>query len=485
MASHNKIKVSSYKNKRGQTVSVARVYSKDGNLLSEHESVGSNAQAAASAAMSKMKEDYRDLSGTEYDISNATIEHVPSKKPISESNSPQENKQTSEGYPIEIEVEESEEFNPPPIEYGPPITEEERKLLEQINSTPITQFEKIINGPKHRDWPDFDSGIADGKGHKSLKEPVPSYFSRPGDGILTAEGMFSEGGVNNNAWIVLGRDRNGIGEFNTKTLKRSQSGHSDKMAAGAIDIVVGRMAPFPLSGYSLSPTFKTKEVLELKANQLQGTRPDGYTTNHPGFIMDAARIYISQMTDIDHNFDITRRLTEISDTETKVASSGIMLKADRLRMHARNDIKIVTGGSKERYTSMGATNDSFGGIHLIAGNGDLGVQHPIPRGRNLLLAFEELLKHHNEFVDLVFNFVDTQMKYNQILATHFHQSPVMGSSTTPSITGWAMGVESSVTHFVNFAVEIPKHKYNSEQFKKRFLTSSEDDYINSRYNTTN
>ncbi len=134
---------------------------------------------------------------------------------------------------------------------------------------------------------------------------------------------------------------------------------------------------------------------------------------------------------------------------------------------------------------MGAVNDSLGGIHLIAGNGDLGFQQPIPKGKNLVTAFNELLEYHEEFVDLVFGFVQTQMKYNNVLATHFHQSPAMGASTTPSVTGWALGVESSVTHFVNFAVEVPKHKYNAELFKKRFLTSSEDDYINSRYNTTN
>ena len=61
----------------------------------------------------------------------------------------------------------------------------------------------------------------------------------------------------------------------------------------------------------------------------------------------------------------------------------------------------------------------------------------------------------------------------------------MGASTTPSITAWAMGVETAVSQFVNFMMEIPKHSYNADSYKKRFLTSSEDDYINSKYNTTN
>lgn len=513
MSSKNKIKISSYKNKRGESVSVARVYSDRGELLSEHESTGRNTAASSQGALSKLQSDYQsnNLEGTDYDISNASIEHVPSKRPIvpktsgtksksyemgpmnitaknptQQGTSPSLSDSSANRRPViafDVEGNPIDSGGTIPEEYGPPISDDERKLLEEIESITVSDFVKITHGPKHIDWPPFDAG-ENGIGHKALSEPVPSYFARPGDAVLTAEGLSNEGGVNNNAFIVLGRDRNSIGEYNSSDLKRSQSGHSNKMGAGAIDIVVGRMAPFPMPGFQVSPLFNTKEIPQLKAEKLFSSNPD-LKPHHPGVIMDAARIYISQMTDLDHNFGISRRMSPLSDVNTKVASSGIMLKADRVRMHARNDIKIVTGGQEELHTSMGVANDSFGGIHLIAGNGALGDQHPIPRGRNLQKAFDELLVHHNEFVDLVFAFIKLQMSYNKVTATHFHQSPAMGASTTPSITAWAMGVETSVSQFVNFMMEIPKHKSNADSYRKKFLTSSEDDYINSVYNTTN
>jgi hypothetical protein len=77
------------------------------------------------------------------------------------------------------------------------------------------------------------------------------------------------------------------------------------------------------------------------------------------------------------------------------------------------------------------------------------------------------------------------MSYNKELATHFHQSPAMGASTTPSITGWALGVETQISHFRNFMMEIPKHLYNTGNYKKKYLVPGEPLHINSKYNTTN
>ena len=61
--------------------------------------------------------------------------------------------------------------------------------------------------------------------------------------------------------IIMGRDRTGLGEIDSsdKELRKSDSGFSTHMAAGAIDIVVGRCSPFPLSieGKSWGPIFNT------------------------------------------------------------------------------------------------------------------------------------------------------------------------------------------------------------------------------------
>ena len=74
-----------------------------------------------------------------------------------------------------------------------------------------------------------------GRNEKILSEPVPVFLKRPGDKLIQAE-------TDNNTMIVLGRDRTGRGESKENTLGKGSFG--DHMGAGAIDIVVGRGAPF-------------------------------------------------------------------------------------------------------------------------------------------------------------------------------------------------------------------------------------------------
>jgi len=467
MAKKTEIKISSYKNKKGQSVACTRVYDASGVLLSEHEATAKTAQEASAASLHEMSEGYKE-SG-EYDVSSAKIEYVSSTKPLTPEETNKELGRMTEEY-SRTQTRTSENQLPSPQ-----------------SKPPRPKFIKGLNGKKHLNYHEFDNLKIDGKGHKSLSEPIPNYFSRPGDLIINSTTM--KLGNDNNTHIVLGRDRSGYGEYNSRDNKKSQSGYSDNMGAGAIDIVVGRCAPFPPAGKTFGPMYITFQGPAAQAAfadvTLNGTNPEGVSAPHPGYAMDAARIYISQMTDIDENFKISKRIRTTSDQKTKLPSAGIMIKADKVRMHARNDIKIVTGGNNETYTSMGARNLSVGGIHLMAGNGDAGTQHPIPRGYALEKALVQMIEIHKSLVDIVFGFVKTQMSYNKELATHFHQSPAMGASTTPSITGWALGVETQVSHFRNFIMEIPKHLYNAENCKKRYLTTGEDMYINSMYNTTN
>ena len=179
------------------------------------------------------------------------------------------------------------------------------------------KFVKGKHGKSHVDFAPFQSG-QNGRDESALEEPVPRFFARPGDGILTANNF--EPGVDNNTMIIFGRDRTGIGEVDSTSAKnrKSKSGYSDYMGAGAIDIVVGRVSPFPLNieGKSWGPLFTTKEEIpEFQIETLDGTDPENnnqsFFTSHPGYAMDAARIYISQMTDIDENFEIQKLYFQI------------------------------------------------------------------------------------------------------------------------------------------------------------------------------
>ncbi len=504
----SKIKITTTKNKQGGYSSRARVYSDDGTLISEHETTGATAQESNDNVLYKTEYEYSDETvGGEYDVSNASIEYETTLD--TNSSSRITTTAMTEG--------ESGDLNPgSQTASGTAIPESQSgQRLAQAAFAARADYEnqspepaRIDTPPSRPVAPKFIKGQTscvhhlrpdpeqDGKYGSILSEPVPDRFSRDGDCILSAKTL--KMGHDNNTMIVMGQDRTGIGEWNsppgidTPRSKNVASGYSECMGAGAIDIVVGRMAPFPvpLDGGELGPLFNTigsrtkKHPNLINVDLISDT---GTEFGHPGFMMDAARIYISQMSDIDHNFKISKQIARNSDTITRKPTSGIVIKADKVRMHARNDIKIVTGGEHEQYTSMGLDNTGKpGGIHLMAGNGLSDGQEPIPKGYKLMAAFDRVMKLHKAYVKLVTGFISTQMKLNKHMATHFHQSPAMGASTTPSIVGWAMGARSSLEHFGNYIGEVPKHDSNVAKFTRDFLIYGKNNsYINSRHNTTN
>jgi len=150
---------------------------------------------------------------------------------------------------------------------------------------------------------------------------------------------------NAGSYIVLGTDKPG-GDA-------SGYGAIGSNRANSIDLVVGRMS-----------------------NAAGGKGPPGQEGGEAqvgnSFFADAARIHISQLTNIDHNFGIAE-----GPTANIKARSGIGIKADVVRIIGREGIKIVTGeaDSVSGYGLTGETN-SMGGkiikpapsIDLIAGN---------------------------------------------------------------------------------------------------------------------
>lgn len=356
------------------------------------------------------------------------------------------------------------------------------------------KFVKGRHGKSHIDYGPFVSG-SNGQNESTLLEPIPKFFARPGDGILTANSFVP--GTDNNTMIIFGRDRSGLGEVDAINPKhrKSKSGYSDYMGAGAIDIVVGRVSPFPLDveGKSWGPLYTTKtEIPELELELLVGKDPQDngntFLTNHPGVVMDASRIYISQMTDIDENFGIKKNIfpesSIVQNTSARTPAAAIMIKSDKLRMHARQDIKIVTGGENEQINSQGNEITQTGGIHLIAGNQASG-QQPIPRGGNLSMAIKELSDKIDELAGIIYSFADSQMKYNKTLGDHYHQSPFYGVATSPSITAGPHSIETVLSQYTRVTTQLLSLKNNLGTFNSKYLNSGAKNYINSKYNTTN
>ena len=148
------------------------------------------------------------------------------------------------------------------------------------------------------------------------------------------------------------------------------------------------------------------------------------------FSADAARIYISQLTKIDENFGIAQGVPGRTRP-----GAAIGIKADDVRIIARNSFKICTGRGSgfEGHGTRGETN-AFGGkstiaptIELIAGNySDSkwvygGLKNPIEtvpylqaavKGENLTKALTEMNEIMGNIWSAVYNLVLIQAGYN-------------------------------------------------------------------------
>lgn len=189
------------------------------------------------------------------------------------------------------------------------------------------------------------------------KEKYVKYFAAPNQECVANYAGSS---------IVLGKDM--------PSEHRSGAGGRLEEKCSSIDIVAGRVP------YS-QPT--DEEGLPLWC--------------YNDFKYDAARIYISQKTNIDEYFNIPDG--NVGESRDR---SAIAVKADAVRIIGREGVKIVTkteiynsqprAGSTYQNPKMG-TIQTIPGIDLIAGANDSEVSkdlQPIPKGNNLASALNYL-----------------------------------------------------------------------------------------------
>ena len=257
----------------------------------------------------------------------------------------------------------------------------------------------------------------------------------------------------NNTWIVLGRDRPG-------TEVSGYGGLSDD-GAGAIDIVVGRMGPRPQCGVWVAPDF----------------------------FQDAARIHISQKTDIDENFGIAPG--RVGESKSR---SGIGIKADEVRLIAREGIKLVTGTDFEN--SQGGVTDLQLGVDIIANNDDTELQ-PMVKGDNLVLAMGELCELMDKHLGITTSILEAQMKFNSKVSSHYHDVTYFWSTpTSTSGTAIGAGAESMTKQMQEGITNLNLMKSNIQAFVVEYLRDtisankqrrdqSTDKFILSKYNNVN
>jgi len=344
--------------------------------------------------------------------------------------------------------------------------------------------------------------IAEGVCYEALSEHVPLFNARDGDGVIT--GTLADG-RNNNAWIVMGRDR--------QDDACSGYGGVGNQKSGAIDIVVGRMSPAPLSHFPgdksdkiyVDPIYKSIIETRLSADEYksldwneklledinEGIEPK--PANFKGVYMDAARIYISQKADIDYYFGLAPGMKVQSPSRGQSPRSAIAMKADGVRVIAREGIKLVTmgakGDSKGVWNSQGGKINATQGIELIAGNGydnngNRIEQEPLVKGFTLAAGLRELAEDIGELAGVLAVFAETQLNFNAAIMQHNHGSFFLGTMTTTSPTATIAGMQNLTNLIGRVQVSIMGNKANKASWVTRYAAKG-NAKIYSDYNTTN
>ena len=281
-------------------------------------------------------------------------------------------------------------------------------------------------------------------------EPVPFYDKTETEKVIKN---------NNNAWIVLGRDR-------PSTPASGYGGQSGTQCA-SIDLVAGRMSS--VDGGPKSDTWAS-----------------------PNFTSDAARIYISQRTDIDENFNLVD-----GGVGNSKAKSGIGIKADDVRIIARNGIKLVT--KTDAKNSQGKPIKSTLGIDLISGNdeaelsgplqsfesGEVNFLQPLVKGENLTAALDELATQIEDLQKRFDSFVNLQSEYNSRVRDHIHPMSVAKlPPTAPSLELMPSFLKYQIQRGVNVSAYAWPSSQNISTWKTNYLKPEGDKWICSRLNRT-
>ena len=237
---------------------------------------------------------------------------------------------------------------------------------------------------------------------------------------------------NDDSYIILGGDR--------IASKSDGYGMQGETRAHMIDLVVGR-----------DPTL----------------------SGNPSFADDAARIYISQKTDVDRSLGLVA-----GNVQSPKRFSGVAIKADGVRIVARQGIKLVTMG-KGTKSSHGEKSGSFTGIDLIANNDDADME-PIAKAFKTADALQQIIKAVESTSALLENFMSAQMSFNRTLVTHGHP-PFM----VPSPALAAAGIFTEIRQQSLSKMPMKSHRLKMMEVGLNYLEPLTDDWIGSRYNFTN
>jgi len=249
------------------------------------------------------------------------------------------------------------------------------------------------------------------------------------------------------SWICLGPDApEGPG---------TGYGNSGARAA-SVDIVVGRMSA----------------IADAAKNE------NGFVNN--SFEYDAARLYISQLTDID---DAACLPHAHCGNEPFTERSGLLGIADNVALKGRLGVKIVTSPPGDS-NSAGALISSGAGIELIAKSDASSVQ-PLVKGDNLVSALTAIYDRLDELNDAIMDIGAENVKLSTALALHVHPVilPTMTAGPSPNLIPSA--ISSGMTSAWSGPLAGIKRKLNLLFDEINHTYSIGSKYINSDLNRTN
>jgi len=269
----------------------------------------------------------------------------------------------------------------------------------------------------------------------------------------------------------IGRTQNGpisfaAGVYNDKIIearpKYIQANCEKVNRHGSCMIKMGRDRPRSRASGHGGAGHTQAGTLDLVAG-LGGSSPSNDVFVDPNFVADAARIYISEKTDIDENFNLASGF--MGNMKNR---SAIGIKADGVRVIGQEGIKLVTR-TEPRNSKDGFS--SFSGIELIACNDETDIQ-PMVKGDNLVKALTELEEIIRSVATILSNHISDYNQFVTQVSSHQHvyiDTTIAGG--TPNITQVSPTLTTAAAQQCVSAVSNMQDVFNTEVNSKILWTS--------------
>jgi hypothetical protein len=264
------------------------------------------------------------------------------------------------------------------------------------------------------------------------------------------------------AEIVLTKDT--IGNFRHSDGK-DKSGYGPHFPhAAAVDIVVGRGGAY------------------ARENRVEAGK--AMHASFKGKYSDAARIYVSQLCDVDHAFTLPHTNMQ------SAAKSAIAMKADAIRIIGDEGVKII---ARSDSTNSHGRDVGRSGIHLIANpgiEGEIEPMSPLVRGDRLCAALIESNKNTQKMCGMVGELILQMQTLIVAFNSHFHMDtgPAAPSTVTPMQIATKpvnIALNDLATKVAYHTIAIQNNSINYFGLDGIASTAPAQTYICSRYNKTN